>query len=112
MDIQLGLCCQNIELSNAKRKNNRIFCARSCTRDTVKKKGIEICIEKSIENVKDIIPMIIWNEINGIRVLRLSSDMFPHINDPETENYDLNHVKKILKKAGKLAKKLGHDQKN
>lgn len=108
MNIQLGLCCQNIELSNSKRKDSRVFCARTCKRDTIKKNGIDVCIEKSKENVKDIIPMIIWNELNGIRVLRLSSDMFPHITDPETENYDLSHVKKDLKKIGKLARKLEH----
>lgn len=108
MDIQLGLCCQNTDLSKSTRKELRVFCARTCTRETIKKKGVKVCIEKALENVKDIIPMLIWNELNGIRVLRLSSEMFPHITDPETENYDIKQFKKYLKKIGKLAKKLNH----
>lgn len=108
MDIQLGLCCMNIELSDNKRKNNRITLNRTAIRKTCFDKGIDIIKERALENVKDIIPLLLWNEMNGIRVLRLSSDMFPHYTDPETPNYNLDFCKNELKKAGDLAKKLNH----
>ena len=34
--------------------------------------------EKIIQNLKDTITLIKWNEKNGIKVFRLSSELFPH----------------------------------
>ena len=49
--------------------------------------------------------MIEWNEQNGIKVFRLSSDLFPHKANPKVDDYDFNFAKDLLKKAGNLAKK-------
>ena len=48
--------------------------------------------------------MIQWNEDNGIKVFRLSSELFPHKTNPKIESYDLDFAKEHLQKVGELAK--------
>merc|ERR1712093_64959 len=48
--------------------------------------------------------MIEWNEKNGIKVFRLTSNIFPHLSNPKTERYSLDFADEKLKKIGKLAK--------
>ena len=52
--------------------------------------------------------MIMWNEMHGIRVFRLSSEMFPHKSNPRVEDYDFDFAKELLEKIGKLARYFGH----
>jgi UV DNA damage endonuclease len=100
--IQLGLCCINTELRSRK---PAIFMSRSCTLKTVREKGLSIVKQKSLENVRDILKMIEWNEANGIKVLRLSSNIFPHYSNSQIERYDLDFIKDELLEVGNLAKK-------
>jgi UV DNA damage endonuclease len=67
--------------------------------------GLEKLKDKIIENCKDLIKMIEWNEQNGIKVFRISSNIFPHKTNPNVENYDLEFARDLLKEAGDLAKK-------
>ena len=53
--------------------------------------------------MEDLIKMVIWNEINGIKVFRLSSDLFPHKTNPNVEDYTFDFVKVQLKKVGQLS---------
>ena len=101
--IQLGLCCMNITLKNDKK--NPIYTTRSIISTTVKKKGIDELKRRVYENCQDLIKMIEWNEKNGIKVFRISSDMFPHKSNPSVESYDFDFVSHLLKEAGDLAKK-------
>lgn len=100
--IQLGLCCLNTELRNSKPS---IFASRSCTMKTLNTKGISYANSLSLQNLDDVIKMMEWNEKNGIKVFRLSSDMFPHFSNPKTPRYNLEFAKEKLKNIGKLAKK-------
>ena len=52
--------------------------------------------------------MIHWNENNGIKVFRLSSDIFPHKANPNVEDYTFDFAKELLKEAGELAKHYNH----
>ena len=99
--IQLGLCCLNIELRDQK---PTIFASRSCTMKTFEKKGLEYVKKLSLENLEDIKKMIIWNTENGIRVFRLTSNIFPHLSNPKTERYSLDFADEKLKEVGKLAR--------
>jgi len=102
--LRLGLCCINNGLSN--RKKDKITLNRTCIRRTFTP---EIALEKALANVSDIIPMLEWNEDHNIRNFRLSSDMFPHINDPEVTPYQVTpEIVSKLVEAGALANKLGH----
>ena len=99
--IQLGLCCLNIELREQK---PTIFASRSCTINTLEKKGVEYAKKLSLENLDDIMRMILWNDKNGIRVFRLTSNIFPHLSNPKTEKYTLDFADSKLKEVGKLAR--------
>tara|TARA_B100000927_G_scaffold42218_1_gene30088 strand:+ start:12924 stop:13877 length:954 start_codon:yes stop_codon:yes gene_type:complete len=103
--IQLGLCCLNTELRNQKPP---IFQSRKMIIRSVKEKGIEELKKKILQNLKDTIAMIEWNEKNGIRVMRLSSEMFPHKSNPKVEDYSFDFAKDLLKEIGETAKKYNH----
>lgn len=100
MPINLGLCCINTELRSLKPP---IFCSRSCIRRTF---SIEKAKKLALQNVKDIIPMIQWNHKNHIKCFRLSSDMYPHFTDTETEKYTIDFTADLLQEAGTLANSL------
>ena len=73
--IQLGLCCLNTKLREQKPP---VFASRSVIIRTVKEKGVIVLKEKILQNLRDVLTMMEWNEANGIRVFRLSSELFPH----------------------------------
>ena len=100
--IQLGLCCLNITMRESK---PTVFSSRTMIIRTVKEKGIEYLKEKIIQNLKDTIKLMQWNEKNGIKVFRLSSNLFPHKSNPKIDDYTFDFAKPYLKLIGKLAKK-------
>jgi len=97
--INLGLCCIN----NTLRKNN-IFNSRTCIRRTY---SVEKAKKLALQNVKDLIPMIEWNNKNNIKCFRLTSNLFPHFTDNVVESYTIDFARADLKIAGDLAKKYG-----
>ena len=103
--IQLGLCCLNTGLREQKPP---VFASRSVVIRTVKEKGIRPLKEKILQNLRDVLTMIDWNEANGIRVFRLSSDLFPHKSNPKVESYDFDFAQYLLEEIGAKARKLGH----
>tara|TARA_B100001540_G_scaffold317352_1_gene350159 strand:- start:3284 stop:4234 length:951 start_codon:yes stop_codon:yes gene_type:complete len=102
-DIQLGLCCLNIEL---REKKPTIFSSRRVTLKTLEEKGIDNLKNKIINNLKDVLKLMDWNEENGIKVFRLSSEMFPHYSNSKAEDYTLDFAKDLLKEIGDKSKKL------
>ena len=101
--IQLGLCCLNITMRESK---PTVFSSRSMIVRTVKEKGVYYLKEKIVQNLKDTIKLMQWNEKNGIKVFRLSSNLFPHKSNPKVENYTFDFAVPYLILIGKLSKKL------
>lgn len=99
--IQLGLCCMNTILQQQKPP---IMSSRSVILKTLETKGFDCLREKIIQNLKDTLVMIEWNENNGIKVFRLSSELFPHKSNPKALNYDYDFVLDLLKEIGSKAK--------
>ena len=97
--ICLGLCCINTELRE--RKKFPVFNSRTCIR---KNFTVEKAKELSLQNVRDLPEMMTWNYENNIHCFRLSSDMFPHFTDTETEKYTIDFAEEDLIWAGGLAK--------
>jgi UV DNA damage endonuclease len=96
-EIQLGLCCLNTILREQKPP---IFSSRSIILKTFEKKGIEFLKEKIIDNLNDTLKLIEWNEENGIKVFRLSSDLFPHKSNPLAPQYSFDFAEDLLKQIG------------
>lgn len=95
-NIRFGLCCINNHL-----RQQDIFCSRSTIRKTF---TVPRAKELANKNLNDLMTILKWNTEYGIHHYRLSSDMFPHINDKETENYTLDDFKVKLSELGKYAR--------
>ena len=100
--IQLGLCCLNMTLRN---KRPTIFASRSCTMGTIAKSGLKIAVDKARMNLDDILTLMHWNEANGIKVFRLTSNIFAHLSNPKIGPYSIDFAKPKFKEIGELAKK-------
>ena len=103
--IQLGLCCLNITM---REKKPSVFSSRKMIIKTIKEKGIDVLKEKILQNLSDTIKLIEWNENNGIRVFRLSSELFPHKTNPKVEDYTYDFAMQAMKMIGDKAKEYGH----
>lgn len=103
--IQLGLCCLNTTLREQK---PTVFCSRKMIIRKIEEEGIQTLKLKIIQNLNDLYKMIKWNEQNGIKVLRISSELFPHISNPRVEDYDMEFADALLKKIGEYARHLNH----
>ena len=103
--IQLGLCCLNTQLRSQKPS---VFCSRKMIIRKIKELGIEELKLKILQNLADLYKLIQWNEQNGIKVLRISSELFPHKSNPKVENYTMDFADKLLKKIGEYARSLNH----
>ena len=101
-EIQLGLCCLNTTLRNQKPP---VFASRKMIIRTIKEKGIQSLKDKITQNLKDILTMMDWNEANGIKLFRLSSELFPHKSNPKVENYSFDFALDLLKQIGEKSKK-------
>ena len=100
--VQLGLCCMNTTL---KKQKPPIYASRKIIVRIIDERGIEELKKRITLNLKDLIKMIEWNEQNGIKVFRLSSELFLHKTNPKVADYDYDFAKDLLKEIGDLANK-------
>jgi len=103
MAKQLGYACINMQL-----RKEKIYTGRSMIRRTFDAKGLDYVSEICIENTKDLIKIVQWNEDNGIKVYRMSSDIYPWMSEYEFKDlprYD--ELCKLLKQVGNLSKQYG-----
>lgn len=100
LPVQLGLCCMNTTL----KKEYKVYCSRKIIIRVIEEKGMSELKNRICKNLQDLLKMIEWNEQNGIKVFRLSSDIFPHKTNPKVPDYNLTFVKGLLKKIGDTAK--------
>jgi len=108
--MNLGYACINMELSN-RRGNDKITTNRSMIKKTFHDKGVDYASELVIQNVTDLKSIIQWNEDNGIKFFRLSSEIFPWASEyyQDWDNFpNIDLISTILKDCGDLATKYGH----
>jgi UV DNA damage endonuclease len=72
---------------------------------TIEQQGIEELKIKIIQNLEDTLVLMDWNEQNGIKVFRLSSEMFPHKSNPKVQDYSFDFAIPLLRKIGEKARK-------
>ncbi len=102
-----GYACINTELSSLPKKD-RIMTNRSMIRKTFDEKGLNYASELALENCRDLVKIIRWNEEHGIKFYRISSEVFPWASEYRFE--DLPHYESILQSlqtAGMLARQYG-----
>ena len=74
--IRLGLCCMNTTL---KKQKPPVYCSRKIIVRIIDKNIFEELKQRVLDNLTDLYKMLEWNEENGIKVFRLSSEMFANI---------------------------------
>jgi UV DNA damage endonuclease len=103
---RIGYPCINITLQSSE----RIYTNRQMIKKTfeAQRDTLEHCSKLALENVKDLVKIIQWNERNGIKFFRISSNMFPWMSEYEiTDLSDWKLISANLKLAGKLATEYG-----
>lgn len=101
--VQLGLCCLNTVLRS--QTPFPVFASRKMIIRTVKEKGIGSLKAKITQNLEDVLTMMDWNEQHGIKLFRLSSELFPHKSNPKVEDYDFDFAVDLLRQIGEKSKK-------
>ena len=76
MSTQLGYCCINLNL-----RNKPITVNRTCRKATFKEHGLSHVSNLALQNIRDLIEIIKWNDKNGFKVYRMSSNMFPWMSE-------------------------------
>ena len=103
MAKQLGYACINMTLAK-----QGISCNRSMIRRTFDSKGVAYASELILENLRNLTKIISWNNQNGIKVYRMSSNMFPWMSEYEfTDLPDYDKICNLLKGIGTLAMENG-----
>lgn len=98
--LVLGYCCINVEL-----RALGIFCSRTCRLNTLQEKGLGYSYELAKKNLEDLACIMRWNDKNGVRLFRMSSDMFPFATHPDYRaQYDMSIFKEQLQNIGQLSK--------
>ena len=100
--IQLGLCCINTILRNQKPP---IFASRKMIIKSIEEKGINELKSKILQNLRDVLTMMDWNERNGIKLFRLSSELFPHKSNPKVKEYTFEFALELLNEIGIRSKR-------
>jgi len=86
-----------------------VFMSRTCRKKTIEEKGVSVIGDLALANCKDLLTILKWNEANGIRFFRMSSDIIPW----KTE-YDIRldpqwpDIQVALREAGEYARAHGH----
>jgi len=97
--MNLGYACINMSMGK------KVSTNRNMVKRTFKQKGLDYVSELALLNARDVIKILEWNRLNGIKFFRLSSTIVPwgdHIDLTKLKDY--KEIKSELKKAGDFAK--------
>lgn len=97
--LSFGLCCINNEL-----RKQKIFCSRTMIRKNYTVEKAKLLAKQNLSDMKKVLR---WNVKHNIYHYRMSSDMFPHINDPEVESYTIDEFNEQLADLGDYCRRKG-----
>jgi len=96
--MNLGYACINLSLGK------KVTTNRTMIKKTFIDKGLDYVSDLVLQNVADLERIIDWNEENGIKLYRMSSDMFPWATEYTFEQLkDWKEISAILKRCGDKA---------
>ena len=101
--MNLGYACINTGLSA-----NKVMTNRTMRRKTFDAQGIDYVSDLSLANVKDLKTIVQWNNEMGIKLFRLSSQIFPwsdEYNIKDLKDYDA--IAKVMLEVGQIATDAG-----
>ena len=102
--MKLGYACINMTLQKA----GGITTNRGMRQKTFNERGLDYVSELALQNVKDLETIVKWNEEMGIKLFRMSSEIFPWMTYYDFEDLpDYPMIDVYLKNIGALADKYG-----
>ena len=103
--MNLGYACINMTLGD---QSPKITTNRSMVKKTFHQKGISYASELALQNSRDLFEILKWNVRHGIKLFRVSSDMFPWASEYNLEDMpDFTKISNILKGCGTYANENG-----
>jgi UV DNA damage endonuclease len=97
--MNLGYACINMSMGK------KVTTNRAMVKRTFEAKGLDYVSELALLNAKDIIKILEWNRLHGIKLFRLSSAIVPWGDGLDlTQLKDYKEIKFQLKAAGNFAK--------
>lgn len=107
MVVHIGYACISIYL-----RDIDVFSSRSLTIATLRKKGLDAARDLCIRNLVDLEIILKFNEMRGIRFFRITSNLFPHMENELVadmiKDYSIDFVSEHLKRIGDYAKQKNH----
>jgi len=95
----MGYACINMQLSSQKPK---VYTGRSMIKRTFKAKGIKYASELGLQNCKDLLKIVKWNNENGFSFFRITSNLFPWCSEYNLKDMpDYEEIRDVLSKVGK-----------
>ena len=97
--MHMGYACINMHLSQQKPK---VYTGRSMIKRTFTDKGISYASQLGLDNCKDLLKIIQWNNENGFKFFRITSNLFPWSSEYDLKDMpDYDEIKSILSDVGK-----------
>lgn len=104
MSVNLGYACINMELQEGR----GIQSSRSMIRRTYDQKGITYASQLALQNCKDLIEVVKWNNKNSVKVFRITSCLFPWASEYNIDDMpDIEGIAAALGEVGTIAKSGG-----
>jgi UV DNA damage endonuclease len=98
--IRLGYACINMELQETR----GIQCSRSMIRRTFDQKGISYASQLALQNCRDLIEVVKWNNVHGVKVFRVTSCLFPWASEYNIDDLpDIEGIAAALAEVGVTA---------
>ena len=96
---QMGYACINMHLSQQKPK---VYTGRSMIKRTFTEKGISYASQLGLDNCKDLMTIIKWNNNNGFKFFRITSNLFPWCSEYKLSDMpDYEEICSVLSDVGK-----------
>ena len=108
--IRYGYACVNATLTNRPKKlGGRITTSRTARKASWYPNNLQLISDKALDNAKDLLAYLKWNEEHGITLFRVGSELFPWHDHYELHDLpDFDEISYHLHAAGEFARQHGH----
>jgi len=111
MSVRLGYACISVKM-----RAEGVYTGRTLILKTLQERGLEAARDLARQNVADLLKLIEYNESIGVRFFRITSNLFPHMDNPAISQreidmddiYNIDFARGELAKCGRKALNLGH----
>jgi UV DNA damage endonuclease len=108
--VRYGYACVNQTLTNRPKKlGGRVTTSRTARKASWYPNNLQLISDKALDNAKDLLTYLKWNEEHGITLFRVGSELFPWHDQYELHDLpDYEEIAQHLFAAGEFARQHGH----